>query len=80
MDGLLNLIKMDDLGVPLFSETPIYTSTFQFGANPKPRVFETQTAESSFLSLKTHDFPPLNSKQPKGIPKRNGLFLQGNLK
>ena len=27
MDGLMeNLVKMDDLGVPLFSETPIWMS------------------------------------------------------
>ena len=33
-------IKMDDLGIPLFSETPISGSTLNASCNNQPRLFK----------------------------------------
>ncbi len=56
-----NPIKMDDLGVPLFLETPksiILNSQYPFfdTSDQTPRVFERicKASSSSFLSLKPH--------------------------
>ena len=47
-----NPIKMDDLGVPLFSETPIYIDTIGYGFS---KMFEKFSPQTSWQMIQLHE-------------------------
>ena len=72
------LIKMDDLGVPLFLETPIYTSTFQFVAIPNPEFLKRRGPAWFVEFFETHFFPSFElEKNQKVYQNVTGLIFTG---